>query len=1839
MKICSTTFRIFCGALLLTMFQILITSIQSFGQTPPANCIPTFTTACTNLMQPNGYRIGRVEMLPGINHNIENNTSACLTSDHTDMVQDVVPGIAQNIYITSCAWSQVSVYCDFNDDGYFDDIYEYIGNGGGGGANGIFNGQDVSFTVPLGTPMGFHRLRILANWGGTMGADGACYAYNGLGGGNFFDFTINVTCASIASVSISPVDPCYNSSAILTANLIESVSPATAATVNTYKWYDAAVGGNLLYTGQTFTTLALTTATTFYVTATNNMGAPCASSPRTPVIVGIKPPLPLPTVSPTTADICLPDAVLLTATPVPVLDSAIMETGNGSLPQAPVLCAGTTTSTAEILYTAAELNAPPGIPIRITDLNFDKVGGNATFQPGTVTIYLKNTPATTLTNTADLTGYTQVYTGPIPYGTPGWKQIILDDLFLYNSSENLAVLIVRNGNSGGLTSSPTYKATTATDQCSYSTAQITTTLPMTLAPSKPNAIIGYTYDLPVNWSPVAGLFEDAALTTALSAGDTNTLVYTLTPGTYAARSVWEDCVSEPAQVTVNLQPGSDPVLEPILPFCQGDAVTALPLMSTNGITGTWSPAVIDNNTPGAGTFIFTPDPGQCADTGSLIVLVNPTYQATEAATICAGNNYQLGTQILTTTGNYEEVFTTINGCDSSIILELTVTPYPTGTNVQVLCQGQSYVFNGATYTADNNTATDTFQTTAGCDSIVTLDLSFTPAITHIENVSVCQGQFYSFDGTDYTSSVAAVIGNFSTAAGCDSIVTLNLTVNPYLTGTDVHVLCQGQSYAFNGTTYTADNNTATDTLQTAAGCDSIVTLDLSFTPAITHTNNASICQGQSYSFDGTDYTSSVSGITGNFSTDAGCDSIVTLNLTVSPYLTGTDVQVICQGQGYTFNGSTYTTDNNTATDTLQTADGCDSIVTLNLTVNPELLLEFTQIAPFCSDVATVPVLPPTDMNDVSGSWSPAIISAVLGTTSYTFTPDAGQGCYFNYTMDITVNDCSCQNPATVDAGESQVICASGIATLSGNITVAPTATWTTSGSGSFADATSLNTSYTASEADIAAGMVTLTLTTADPDGPVMGCVPVADDIVLTIDPVLNVTIDGPVNLCMDAGNSMFTSNTPGGVWSSGNTGVALIDGNGQLSLVAPGVTEVSYTVTNTCGIDAASLEVTVSEMTPLPVITGPTQICEGVVNPTLTADLPGGIWSSSDNAVATVDATGLVTVMAAGTVTISYTYTNNSGCVMQVATHSIAVSPGTPDPVITGGADVCTGTVLPLSATPAGGIWSSDNANAIVDALGVVTGVTPGNATIAYTYTDGCGATSNAHAITINPATPVPQILGGNELCVTGSLDLESNLTGGNWTSSNAVVATIDMTTGVVSPLAAGTTLINYTYTDVCGTQISTQNLTIHPAYQNAVTAEICQGDAYSFGSQLLTASGTYTEVFATVNVCDSIVTLDLAVHPSYSVISTATICTGESYVLGGQSLTASGSYTELFTAQNGCDSIVTLNLNVSPTPAILQIDTAACNQVVFEGQIYTQNNTINDVLLSSMGCDSVYRTVNVTVWGGPVSTISIDANGCDQLEFEGQTYTQNTQFVDTLQDQAGCDSVIRNIVIQIYPSYADTLFVDICQGENYLFNEVSYSQSGFYTDQFTAFNGCDSISSLYLTMQPLPVLEIIPEPQPGGYCIGDEVKLLATGAMQYSWWISYGKDLGTGAEVAVHLPLPVQEVWVKGTTENSCMDSTAITINAEACCYVFMPNAFSPNGDGLNDGFGPETNGNPYEFSMYIYNRAGHRIFIGYKKEDKWDGTINGVPADVGGYYYQVSGVCVDGSIIHQKGDFTLIR
>ena len=311
------------------------------------------------------------------------------------------------------------------------------------------------------------------------------------------------------------------------------------------------------------------------------------------------------------------------------------------------------------------------------------------------------------------------------------------------------------------------------------------------------------------------------------------------------------------------------------------------------------------------------------------------------------------------------------------------------------------------------------------------------------------------------------------------------------------------------------------------------------------------------------------------------------------------------------------------------------------------------------------------------------------------------------------------------------------------------------------------------------------------------------DTVLTAGP-----LSGPSVVCAGS-NISLTPVSPGGGWVSANTAAATVNSSGIVHGVASGVSTITYVVANSCRSDTAYMPITVN---PLPIAGtlsgGTSPICIGA-SVTLTPTVGGGAWTSTAPGNATVTSGGVVTGLAVGNSTISYTVSN--GCGVAAATRIVTVITSPAAGTINGTFVVCVGAQVTLTPTVGGGTWLSVSTGvATITAGGVVTGVSAGNSLISYTVSNSCGSNSATRTITVNPLPVAGTISGTSTFCEGTSVTLSETASGGSWSSGSPIIATVNGI-GMVTGVSGGTAVISYTVTNSCGTAIASYPVNITP--------------------------------------------------------------------------------------------------------------------------------------------------------------------------------------------------------------------------------------------------------------------------------------------------------------------------------------------------------------------------------------------------------------------------------------------
>jgi len=1044
----------------------------------------------------------------------------------------------------------------------------------------------------------------------------------------------------------------------------------------------------------------------------------------------------------------------------------------------------------------------------------------------------------------------------------------------------------------------------------------------------------------------------------------------------------------------------------------------------------------------------------CDSTVFLDLLVNPNVETTITPEVCFGDDFVLGDSTFTATGTYEVPLMTTEGCDSTVVVELTVKPEITTTLDESICEGDTFTVGGMSF--DTTGTYDVVLTAAdGCDSTVTLNLDVIPTVFTTLNEEVCNGGSFTVGTSTYDATGTYMDTLPAINTGCDSVITLNLTVLDPIIEDITRKVCTGQSVMVGSSTYDSPGM-YTDTLMTPEGCDSIVNLTLTIEDVIRDTLSTSICEGEVFTVAGTDY--DATGLYPNdFVTASGCDSVFYLNLTVVPTRITDIDSTICDGESVTILGNDYTTTGMFEDVTTAVETGCDSIVRLNLTVLN---------------------VPRTDLTEsiCDGETYTVGTSNYTTTGMYADTLQAANGCDSIITLDLTVLD-------VPEIGLTESIC-------DGETYTVGTSDYTASGfytdtlvaangcdSIVMLDLTVLNVpevdlvesicqfeSY-----EVGSSSYTMSGSYVDTLVAANGC----DSIVsleLTVFPVKRDTLD--ITICnassYTVGNNTY--NVEGTYVDTLSSNLTGCDSIVTLNLTVRDFFEINLDRT-VCEGESFTVGTTPYDSTGMYSQTFiSVEGCDSIVNLDLT--------------VIPFPRTDLAPVICEGdTFNMAGNPYFQTGVYMDTLTSFVSGC----DSIIT----------LDLTVNPT--LFTSLTEE-ICDYETYTVGTSVYNTTGIYTETlssvvTGCDSIVTLD-LTVHPTlfTDLTEEICDGETYTVGTSDYT---TSGNYvdTLSSVVtgcdsIITLDLTVHPI-PMTSLTEIVCFgeTYTvgtstyDASGSYVDTLSstvtgcdsivmldLTVREEIRTELVQEICDYETFSVGNSTYSTTGMYADTLTSVATgCDSIVTLDLTVHPTLFTELTEEICDYESFTVGSSTYNTTGVHVDtLSSVETGCDSIVTLNLTVHPT-LFTELTQEICDGESFGvgTSTYTTSGIFVDTLSSMVtGCDSII-TLDLTVH--PIEMTMLTEEICESETFTvgTSTYNEAGNYTDTLTSVVtGCDSIVV-LDLTVNPEYEITLQENICDGESFPVGAESFSQTGTYTVPLTTAAGCDSIVTLELSVFP----------------------------------------------------------------------------------------------------------------------------------------------------------------------------
>jgi uncharacterized protein YjdB len=545
----------------------------------------------------------------------------------------------------------------------------------------------------------------------------------------------------------------------------------------------------------------------------------------------------------------------------------------------------------------------------------------------------------------------------------------------------------------------------------------------------------------------------------------------------------------------------------------------------------------------------------------------------------------------------------------------------------------------------------------------------------------------------------------------------------------------------------------------------------------------------------------------------------------------------------------------TYTVTITRVGGCSSTDTVDVTVHPTPAIPTgSATQTFCGTAIVGDLVASSPLASVvwydaatGGNVVSNLNTLVNGATYYGQAVGSSGSCPSTARLAVTVT--ITPTPSAGVLSGTQNVCVGSSTTFSSSVSGG---TWSSS------NATIATVDASGLVSGVSAGSATITYTVT-----ASGCPDATATRTVTVTAAPNAgTLSGTQSICTGSTTTFVSSGDAGGTWSTSNPFVAIVDATGVVTGNTVGTATITYTVVGIggCADATATRTVTVTAAPNAGTLSGTQAICVGSSTTFTSNGSAAGAWSSSNMAVASVDATGLVTGVSAGTATITYTVTGTGGCADATATRTVTVTAAAVSGIIVGTTPMCAGTTANFTSPLGnpGGTWSTVNpfVASIDPDTGVLTANSAGTTTVRYTVigTGGCANSVSSYTLTVNAPVSAGSLSGNQNVCIGSTTVFSASVGGGTWASSNTAVATVDAS-GVVTGVSAGLANITYTVTGTppCSDAVVSRTVTVSAppsAGTLSGTQALCTGMTTTFSSTV--SGGTWSSSNPAVAVIDS---------------------------------------------------------------------------------------------------------------------------------------------------------------------------------------------------------------------------------------------------------------------------------------------------------------------------------------------------------------------------------------------------
>lgn len=405
----------------------------------------------------------------------------------------------------------------------------------------------------------------------------------------------------------------------------------------------------------------------------------------------------------------------------------------------------------------------------------------------------------------------------------------------------------------------------------------------------------------------------------------------------------------------------------------------------------------------------------------------------------------------------------------------------------------------------------------------------------------------------------------------------------------------------------------------------------------------------------------------------------------------------------------------------------------------------------------------------------------------------------------------------------------------------------------------------------------------------------------------------------------------------------------------------------------------------------------------------------------------------------------------------------------------------------------------------------------------------------------------------------------------------------------------------------------------------------------------TYTVSYTTTGTCPLSTNYTLSVIPSPTItVNSPTVCAGETATLSasggtsyswvgnnlsavtGQSVTTNVASTSVYTltgTNNGCSSSITSTVTINPLPVVTTNFAVICPG---EQAVLTSTTSIPGGTYTWLPNYQTTSSISESPTASTNYTVVYTADGCTASAIAAV----NMKPVPSLSVNSGSVCGGSALLLLANASIAGGTYVWQPGGETTPSISQSPSTATNYTVSYTV-NGCSASALASIGIYPNPDAAV--NPSAGSIAPGDEVAIVASGGTSYLW--------NTGASTAQILmkPLETTTYCATVTNANGCKREACVEVQVRAESTLYIPNVFTPNGDGINDEFHIASY-NLSEFDIKIFNRWGQLLFQTNDPLKGWDGSFRGQTV-AGVYVFTLKAKGNDGSEYRKSGHITLIQ